>query len=82
MDPKSSTVHSKANKASQYRAMVSIKGLTKDLEQELKEMHIEEKITPSQKALRSFLKGMYDRLALQNHQTPYMALILNDFLLL
>ena len=29
MDPKSSTVHSKANKASQYRAMVSIKGLTK-----------------------------------------------------
>ena len=82
MDPKSSTVHSKANKASQYRAMVSIKGLTKDLEQDLRQIHIEEKITPSQKALSSFLKGMYDRLALQNHQTPYMALMLNDFLLL
>ena len=82
MDPKSSTVHSKANKASLHRAMVSVKGLTKDLEDELAKIHSEEKITPSQQALSSFLKGIYDRLVLLNCLILNIALTFHNILLL
>ena len=58
MDPKASTVQSKANKASLKRAMESIKGLANDLEKDLERLHIEEQVTPSQKALSAFLKGL------------------------
>ena len=50
--------------------MESIKGLANDLEKDLERLHIEEQVTPSQKALRSFLKGMYDTLALQFIKHP------------
>ena len=67
MDPKASNVHSKANKASLKRAMESIKGLSRDLEKELEIAHNAEQVTPSQKALSAFLKGMYNRLPLIMH---------------
>ena len=38
--------------------MESIKGLARNLEQDLEDAHLTEKVTPSQKALGDFLKGL------------------------